>query len=40
MTNAATYAGNTSFESTTGGSETGHSGNGYAKVTYVGKTLP
>ena len=40
MSNAATYAGNTSFESTTGGSETGHSGNGYAKVTYVGKTLP
>ena len=40
MSNAATYAGNTSFESTTGGSETGHSDNGYAKVTYVGKTLP
>ena len=39
MSNAATYAGNTSFESATGGTETGHSGNGYAKITYVGKTL-
>ena len=39
MSNAATYAGNTSFESTTGGSETGHSDNGYAKVTYAGQTL-
>lgn len=39
MLNAATYAGNTSFESATGGTETGHSGNGYAKITYVGKTL-
>ena len=37
---ASTYAGNTSFESTAGGTETGHSGNGYAKVTYVGQTLP
>ena len=37
--NAATYAGNTAFESTTGGTETGHTGNGYAKITYVGSTL-
>lgn len=39
MTSASTHAGNTSFESTSGGTETGHSGNGYAKVTYVGQTL-
>lgn len=39
MSNAATYAGNTAFESTTGGTETGHTGNGYAKITYVGSTL-
>lgn len=35
MTNAATYAGNTSFTSTSGGTETGHSGNGYARITVV-----
>lgn len=40
MTSASTHAGNTAFESTSGGTETGHSGNGYAKVTYVGQTLP
>ena len=34
LTNAATYAGNTTFASTTGGTETGHQGNGYAKITY------
>ncbi|MBQ7489460.1 MAG: T9SS type A sorting domain-containing protein [Bacteroidales bacterium] len=34
LTSAATYAGNTSFASTTGGTEVGHSGNGYAKITY------
>ena len=39
MTNASTHAGNTSFASANGGSETGHAGNGYAKVTYVGQTL-
>ena len=33
LTNAATLAGNTSFISTSGGTETGHSGNGYAKIT-------
>ena len=35
MTNAATYAGNTSFTSTSGGTETGHSGNGYARITLI-----
>lgn len=39
LTNAATSNGNVAFESTTGSSETGHEGNGYAKVTYVGKEL-
>ena len=35
LSNAETYAGNTSFASTSGGTETGHSGNGYAKITPV-----
>ena len=36
LTNAATYAGNTSFTSTTSGSnETGHSGNGYVRITVI-----
>ena len=35
LSNAATYAGNTSFTSTSGGTETGHSGNGYARITLV-----
>ena len=39
LTNASTHAGNTAFESTTGGTETGHAGNGYAKITYVGQQL-
>lgn len=39
LTNASTHAGNTAFVSTTGGTETGHEGNGYAKVTYVGQQL-
>lgn len=34
LTNAETKAGNTSFPSTTGGTETGHSGNGYARIVY------
>ena len=34
LTNYATKAGNTSFASTTGSTETGHSGNGYAQVKY------
>ena len=33
LTDAATLAGNTSFTSTSGGTETGHSGDGYAKIT-------
>lgn len=33
LTNANTYAGNTSFESPTGGNETGHAGSGYIRVT-------
>lgn len=32
LTSASTYSGNTSFVSPTGGSETGHSGNGYAII--------
>ena len=35
LSNAATYAGNTSFPSTSGGTETGHSGNGYARITLI-----
>ena len=33
LTSASTIAGNSSFPSTSGGSETGHSGNGYARIT-------
>ena len=32
LTNAQTIAGNTSFPATGGGNETGHSGNGYARI--------
>ena len=39
LVNASTIAGNTAFTSPTGGTETGHAGNGYAKVTFVGQTL-
>ena len=36
LTSAATYAGNTSFASITSGSnETGHSGNGYVRITVI-----
>mgnify|MGYP005806358275 CR=1 FL=1 len=35
MTNAQTIAGNTSFTAPAGGTETGHSGNGYARITLV-----
>lgn len=35
LTNATTTAGNASFESTSGGTETGHSGDGYAKITPI-----
>lgn len=34
LTNASTSAGNTSFPSITGGTETGHSGDGYVKITF------
>ena len=33
LDSGTTYAGNTSFPSTNGGTETGHSGNGYARIT-------
>ncbi len=39
LTSASTHAGNTSFISPTGTAETGHAGNGYAKITYIGETL-
>ena len=35
LTEASTIAGNASFPSTSGGSETGHSGNGYARITCI-----
>ena len=35
LDSGATYAGNTSFPSTSGSTETGHSGNGYARITCV-----
>lgn len=35
LTDAATYAGNTSFTGTGGSSETGHSGNGYCRITVI-----
>lgn len=34
LTNASTTAGSSSFPSTTSGTETGHSGNGYARIVY------
>lgn len=34
LTDAETIAGNSSFPNTTGGTETGHTGNGYAKIYY------
>ena len=37
LTNAVTVAGNTSFTSTSGGTETGHSGDGYAKIVGTGE---
>ena len=39
MTSTNIAAGNVSFKSPNGANETGHSGNGYARVTYKGKTL-
>lgn len=35
LDSGTTTAGNTSFESTSGGKETGHSGNGYARITRI-----
>ena len=35
LTSTITQNGNTSFSSTSGGTETGHSGNGYAIITPV-----
>lgn len=35
LTDAATYAGNTSFIGTNGSNETGHSGNGYCRITVL-----
>ena len=35
LTRAAIYAGNTSFTGTGGSSETGHSGNGYCRITVI-----
>lgn len=35
LTSASTVAGNTSFTSPTGSSETGHSGNGYVRITAI-----
>ncbi len=35
LSNASTKAGNTSFVAPGGGNETGHSGNGYARITLV-----
>lgn len=37
LTDAATYAGNTSFISPSGKTETGHSGDGYARITFIGE---
>ena len=35
LTSASTTSGSSTFESTSGGTETGHSGNGYAKITPI-----
>lgn len=35
LTNASTVAGNTSFTGTSGSTETGHTGNGYARITAI-----
>lgn len=39
LVNAQTIAGNVAFTSPTGTEETGHDGNGYAKIEYIGKSL-
>jgi hypothetical protein len=35
LDSGTTYAGNTSFPSINGGTETGHSGNGYIRITRI-----
>lgn len=35
LSNASTIAGNASMPSTSGGKETGHTGNGYARITVI-----
>lgn len=35
LTSAQTIAGNQSFSSPSSNNETGHSGNGYAKITFI-----
>ena len=40
LTSASTAAGNTSFTSPTGSSETGHSGNGYVRITVINAGAP
>lgn len=40
LTEASTIAGNVVFLSPTGVSETGHSGNGYIRITFLGKDMP
>lgn len=40
LTDAATSAGNTSFTSPDGATETGHSGNGYARISKYGPSIP
>ena len=39
LTGAQTIAGNTSFTAPGGGTETGHTGNGYARITFEGMTV-
>ena len=39
LTSASTSGGNVSFASTSGGTETGHSGDGYARITYSFKIV-
>jgi len=36
LSSTSTIAGNTSMPATTGGTETGHRGDGYARITFVG----
>lgn len=38
LTNAGTYGGNTTFAAPNGGTETGHEGDGYARITLISAT--